>query len=329
MPETPSQINPEDFAYEKGDSTDVHNEEFQKELREAGQEENKEFELTPETEDRVMKKVQDINEYGVPLSKITVFSHNRTLTDLKNILKYGLLGRSGEQGLHRFEKTIDKWARDYHSTRNSINYFNIMGRFSEGMEQSEDGRFVLKEGANWNNNPYMRTGLDYINIGLIFELQRCIEDAPIDRGEEKKLPLGHYAMHGGGSWRRELGNLSPKQVMDAGLINEAPGEINKDGLPVNIDTSYGFIISKRITPREFQGLVISTSNKETLQYLISNCVREIAKLQMDTNSEKTERLIPIYDTAGNLLWPKQMSYEEVKQFVAERDAKKKEGEKLA
>lgn len=35
----------------------------------------------------------------------------------------------------------------------------------------------------------------------------------------------------------------------------------------------------------------------------------------------TKTKIPVYDERGNLLWPKQMSYEEVKIFVAERDAK--------
>lgn len=32
--------------------------------------------------------------------------------------------------------------------------------------------------------------------------------------------------------------------------------------------------------------------------------------------------LPVYDTAGNMLWPRKIGYEEVKAFVAERDAKK-------
>ena len=36
---------------------------------------------------------------------------------------------------------------------------------------------------------------------------------------------------------------------------------------------------------------------------------------------KQDRIVPVYDTHGNLLWPKQMSYEEVKKYVAEREAK--------
>ena len=40
--------------------------------------------------------------------------------------------------------------------------------------------------------------------------------------------------------------------------------------------------------------------------------------------DKLDRLVPIYDKQGNLLWPKQMSYEEVKEFVAQCDAKDSE-----
>lgn len=37
---------------------------------------------------------------------------------------------------------------------------------------------------------------------------------------------------------------------------------------------------------------------------------------------KSEFLIPIYSVEGNLLWPKQMTYEEVKRFVSEKDKRK-------
>jgi len=49
---------------------------------------------------------------------------------------------------------------------------------------------------------------------------------------------------------------------------------------------------------------------------------EIARAMVDLDGGKTDLIVPIYDTDGNLWWPKQMSYEEVKKFVAERDAKK-------
>lgn len=37
-----------------------------------------------------------------------------------------------------------------------------------------------------------------------------------------------------------------------------------------------------------------------------------------------EIVLPVFDLGGNLLWPRQMSHEEVKQFVADREVKKKD-----
>ena len=59
----PEGLNPNQEDAYKGDLEGVHNEEFQKELREAGQEE-KEFELTPEIEEKIMERVKDAISYG-------------------------------------------------------------------------------------------------------------------------------------------------------------------------------------------------------------------------------------------------------------------------
>ncbi len=40
---------------------------------------------------------------------------------------------------------------------------------------------------------------------------------------------------------------------------------------------------------------------------------------LEQNKDKPERLLPVYDAFGNLHWPKQMPYEEVKEFVEKRD----------
>lgn len=48
--------------------------------------------------------------------------------------------------------------------------------------------------------------------------------------------------------------------------------------------------------------------------------------EADHYYQESKNIVCIYDTDGNLLWPKRMSYEEVKKFVAERDAKKQEKE---
>jgi hypothetical protein len=52
-------------------------------------------------------------------------------------------------------------------------------------------------------------------------------------------------------------------------------------------------------------------------------ILSLIRAQMDVYKDKSGLMQPVYDVYGNLLWPKQMSYEEVKKFVAEREAKKK------
>lgn len=92
----------------------------------------------------------------------------------------------------------------------------------------------------------------------------------------------------------------------------------------------GFIMGKRIAPRKFTGVVWRVPSKDSFH---TNGQTELAEVQkivevFSTVSDKTgkDRFLPIYDQFGNLLWPKQMSYEEVRQLVGEREAKKEQKE---
>jgi len=85
-----------------------------------------------------------------------------------------------------------------------------------------------------------------------------------------------------------------------------------------------------VAPRSFDGIVFNVSQQEK-------------KIEEETGEEQTMKLqrgeelsrtvqenieenywVPIYDVDGNLWWPKQMSYEDVKEFVAEREKQKEE-----
>lgn len=49
--------------------------------------------------------------------------------------------------------------------------------------------------------------------------------------------------------------------------------------------------------------------------------KEIAQAML-SSTQDSNKFLPIYDIYGNLWWPKQMNYEEVKKFVEERDKDK-------
>ena len=56
-----------------------------------------------------------------------------------------------------------------------------------------------------------------------------------------------------------------------------------------------------------------------VQGLVYEVLVPIAVMK-DIEQDKPELLVPIYDLNGNLLWPKQMSYEEVKKHIEEKHA---------
>ena len=108
------------------------------------------------------------------------------------------------------------------------------------------------------------------------------------------------------------------------------------GYPTPSETFY----ESRISPRIMVGIVPVMSDAEfsEQQNRIAETINwpqgidrqhQEEKLNEHISTEKAikfaQRLeIPVYDKEGDLLWPKKMSYEEVKQFVADRDAEKKE-----
>ena len=51
-------------------------------------------------------------------------------------------------------------------------------------------------------------------------------------------------------------------------------------------------------------------------------MEEVVDAMKTANSNKPELWLPIYDFAGNLRWPKKMSYEEVKKIVSNKDETK-------
>ena len=95
----------------------------------------------------------------------------------------------------------------------------------------------------------------------------------------------------------------------------------------------GFILCHRVAPRLFSGIVLSPGKENPVKgegagrNFIEDTdyaphVQKIVDEMMEADKEKPELLVPIYDLYGNLLWPKQMPYEEVKKLVADREKEK-------
>jgi hypothetical protein len=114
---------------------------------------------------------------------------------------------------------------------------------------------------------------------------------------------------------------------------------DKKGLPYFSDdpkggvprSEHGFAGPVRVAPRKFTGVVVQctdtvkTKNQygdETETRVLSTdpekwqrSANDLAETLLKTNEMSPDRLIPIYDVYGNMLWPKKMSHEEVQKML--------------
>lgn len=270
-------------------------EEVQSNTNEPAIEQN-EFVLTPEIEEKIMEKVQDIDKEGTAFSSITFaqdHSEQNIQERLKSILKSGLLGTPLAAQFTGKENFNHQWrsrarARD---VQNCLIWFNIVGRIKSINSPNQIEKSLI-------------TG----DTAIIFVAKHL-----------KELPRGIYLdMVAERPKRKIIGSFAAAQK-DYGYYYQILTEKifpKKNKYQFKVSESWGFVTPFRIRPHYFQGIVIS---KNKVPFLANYITSEI-----EVNNNKENYLIPIYNTHGDLLWPRQMSYEEVKQFVAERDAKKKE-----
>lgn len=286
----------------KDDFEGMHNEEFQQGLREAGQEE-KESELTPEIEHTVMVKVKDINEFGTAFTTLTsVGTGEPDVEILERILGFGVLG--GSRGKETPEDAIKTWkqkVKDRDVDKSKI-WFNIVGRM---------------EGYLSMNN--ISSGLP--GLKLIFSIKSFEEMPPgtipnfgPTHGTFKEKAKMYNRFSGNPAFRSEKMAGTAKYYFEK-AVHRIKRDDQKFQSRHQEYEQRGFITPFRISPRIFEGLVLQRGKESYLDEVVATMIK--------ADKDRLDRLIPIYDDSGNLLWPRQMSYEEVKEFVAEREKKKK------
>lgn len=263
--------------------------------------------LSPEQIEEIMAMVQDINQNGVAFSKISSGKFEQILQD-------GILG-SYEIPLNFESTTINKsdWVKRTKEDRHSNVYFNITGRQQTNCEyQINSSNFV---------------GCSYDNIVILFDINNFKEEAPVNRLEvattknnSRKYRAVRPVPH--------PSNPTPPSF--------AAGEYDPD-------SCRGFALSNRVAPRYFKGIVakfipddiwnkthqmerpsLYGSSDERLEFgLQFQDTEYLYRLRpyLDAMLKNGKNIVPIYDSHGNLFFPKKMSHDEVKKFVAERDSK--------
>ena len=202
-------------------------------------------------------------------------------------------------------------------------HFNITGRAPRWLDWKEssyrppeESDFLEISSTAWTHR--------HDNVAVIFDISDLEETDP---GPKGRFDLGRD-------------ELFPKTFTSASVVDTPGSKKIGSSKP---RTEFGFITATRIPPRKFQGLVYSSIKRDYIEYFsqktqslqyngkeyytdteILRIVRNIAATMVEANKDQLRLLMPIYDSKGNLLWPKKMSYEEVKKVVVER---KKQSEK--
>ena len=304
--------------------------------------------MTPEAERLVMEKVQDINAEGTAFSNVFAGEGNLDFTDrrveMMQVLKEGLLGTPhGSQGgwderSRTAESIKSSWAKNARKTKKGTVHFNIVGRIrgkDKGEFKMHKSQYVGDDGGEGLNR-YPRN-----NMAVIIDISNYKElpYSEPDKTEHNRTfkPNDHDVF-------KQIKPNNPDYARYRGYVDDQDKMIPTE--------EYGFVASFRVPPRNFKGIVFNAAtrltqaeiNREPSEFYRSilrlnpyhghanaivrqKRVIEIRDMMFETYKEQPELLMPIYDIQGNLCWPIQMSYEGVKKFVAERDAKKPEGSK--
>lgn len=277
-----------------------------------------EQELSPEVIEEIMRKVQDINTKGIAYSGVPE-------ERLQSILRHGLLG-TDYHGTTEGEIDKETWKANVRKRKGQI-YFNIVGRAYDISFDSKSNRYNEYGETEIGASEWMKHDWNKRNkIALLFDVSSFHEEPPITNYHRKKFKNRTFAADWdtlAKIWKEKVGDgISPG---DARSLEKLKGHLGgefftSDGFPKPW-TEHGFLLNSRVAPRLLNGIVVK-GIQDTDEHLLKRIINQIT-----SSVKKESRLLPIYDTHGNLLFPKKMTYDEVKKLVTKKDREDKFEEK--
>jgi hypothetical protein len=279
---------------------------------EASVEEVNEFQLTPELEASIMDKVQDIFDDNtafsvaakakmkmrqglIPSEQQKQYLEQQNIKNerqLRSILENGLLGGSGlrmadDRHLRSGDLKQD-WVSNTRNFRNSTVYFNVLGRMHKREHAPYRKSNKLMENPIELSEYFFGKGKV---IAFLLDLSKFKEVEP-------------HASRKFVSEKTKTYHIDRVQNIDEKTSDEE-----------------GFALHFRVAPQFLKGMIVSRLKvyDDLSEQAQSLEIDWIADIQKEIYKSNPELLMPIYDSGGNLLWPKQMAYEELKGFIEERD----------
>lgn len=288
-----------------------------------------EAELSPEIAEKVMERVIDIDTPGVAYSALAFQKTNRLSDRLMGIFNAGLLG-SVDRSAKNSEAIKEAWARGVRRSTYIVHYekYSAIFESKEFATRKEAEEFVEKEGGRIETKPSgllvffnivgrvadkldpLKTQISQTtfanapdSVTFLFDLSSFKEKPGIEGTRMPLTSLGTYrpAMLSGSYKYKGIGKIKPKSL-------------------------YGFVLSARVRPKRFQGIVIAGPLKKGSRFVeaddsietLQSRATQIANVMKRAYKDRPEMLLPIYDLNGNLLWPRQMNYEDVEKLVGKR-----------
>lgn len=309
--------------------------------------------IPPEQIECIMQKLDNIDRDGIAFNQFAASKFPR-------ILQSGLLGNSIDKR-HHTRGSIDpeQWKTSVRN-QNAIVHFNITGRerFRKSVDQKKTTLGISC--SHWMQRPgnacilFDLSGFQEL-VPRFKETQQLLHtfrantpslpqgfhDFPLDTAIsdpklKKFLRQWHTTEDGKPIVEGEFGfvlnpRIAPRRFM--GIVF-CPGRLNsEEEIQQNLTELKKYIHERGIEDtaeadwlleKEEFGLRHGDdrySERTDDPLNIQRQAEELASVQLYVNRAHPERLLPIYDTKGNLCWPVKMSYQEIQEYLQSRETK--------
>lgn len=307
--------------------------------------------LSPETIKEIMKKVQDINESGIAFSGLGALSNDNLASLFKNGLLgdnwRDQVFTQGSKKQIRYKEMpsgeqVKSWASKTKSDKNTMVHFHITGRMDESKIWEEHREDIEKEGEFTHQSMLIKSQIDLAGwtyfrrngITLLFNLSGFKE---FKEGEKLKSRIKTFRSDSHGNEddpdkpEAEYGfvgyhRIPPRNFTGVVMRLDKPIPEYTDaymkaylcGYDDPEDPKQQEEASKQNVSQE----LIDNNRKRLLgnpppikdeknPERINARVSEVVKVMQEAYRDKPEMMVPVYNRAGDLLWPKQISHKEL------------------
>ncbi len=297
------------------------------------------WELPANQVESILRKALDIDEDNTAFSIVND-------EQCEQIFQTGLVGNTIDTRFKVRLNPLNEWEENV-KKRNAVVQFNIVGREQGNVSKTSAG-------TRMSRSYWVHPG----RVGILFKISRFRELVPRYMVTIQKP----HTFRGNDTtpvWNRVHDFKADTPIDDPLLQRNMRGlkHVTPEGKPI-IHGEFGFVLSPRVAPRLFTGVVFTPGRlhteaeiqqrleevrttpwgsdairKRQMEFVeqtmrhgqgryarsgtinaedIRRQVEELASMQLHAHLDHPERLLPIYDTDGNMYWPKSIPYAELK-----------------